>query len=337
MHVPDELKAQQKKLSKKFKLKVPLLKGRPLWQQVVVGLIALYIVVAILYGFIIYLFKPIDPATEVISGLVPYPAATVNGLGGFVSYHDYLADTNSIAHYYKVSQNVKFTGKDGRAKMNTIKSQVLEQLIQNRLVSELAGKDKVTVSSKDVNDEYNKIVSANGGQAKVAEVLKKYYLWNVGQFKQRIKEQLLRQDLQNKVTSDPNYDSVAKQKADSILTQLKGGADFATLAKQDSEDSSASQGGDLGWASKGKFVEPFQSAAFALQTPGQLSPVIKTQFGYQIIKLIERTPDQVHVADILIKTEDFDTWLSGQQSKASITKFISIKASSAGNTPSLSQ
>lgn len=77
----------------------------------------------------------------------------------------------------------------------------------------------------------------------------------------------------------------AKQKADSLRQQIEAGADFATLARKNSDDpSSAAQGGKF-TAQKGATVPPFDAAAFSLKT-GQLSQPIKTQFGYHLIEPI---------------------------------------------------
>ena len=77
-------------------------------------------------------------------------------------------------------------------------------------------------------------------------------------------------------------------KADSLLKQIKGGADFADLAKKNSEDpGSAVNGGDLGFVVKGQTVKNFEEAAFALK-PKELSNVVKTEYGFHILQMMDR-------------------------------------------------
>lgn len=82
-------------------------------------------------------------------------------------------------------------------------------------------------------------------------------------------------------------DSV-QQLAAQLQQQAAGGADFAALATQYSQDpGSAARGGDLGFFSRGRMVAQFEEAAFTLQ-PGQVSQVVESPFGYHIIKVEER-------------------------------------------------
>lgn len=85
----------------------------------------------------------------------------------------------------------------------------------------------------------------------------------------------------------PEAKAAAKAKAQDLLTQIKGGADFAALAKQHSNDGSAQAGGDLGFFPRGQMVKPFEDAAFALKA-GEVSPIVESEFGYHIIKSSER-------------------------------------------------
>ncbi len=178
-------------------------------------------------------------------------------------------------------------------------------------------KDTVTVG----DDEIAKHFEANKEQYRVPEKRKvKYALVDQEALKQRIT--ITPQDVQAYYTSHADEyknpdrvqashillktegkdDAAVKKQADDLLAKLKGGADFAEMAKKFSEDeSNASRGGDLGFFEREgprAMVKEFSDAAFALE-PNQLSGVVKTQFGYHIIKVIAKqaastsTPEQV--------------------------------------------
>lgn len=85
--------------------------------------------------------------------------------------------------------------------------------------------------------------------------------------------------------ADEEAKRAARQKAQDALKELKGGADFATLAKEESEDGSSANGGDLGWFTEGRMVEPFEEAVFDARSAGLVDKVIETQFGYHIINV----------------------------------------------------
>lgn len=124
----------------------------------------------------------------------------------------------------------------------------------------------------------------------------------------------------------------ARKKIDTIQEKLKSGADFATLAKDESDCPSKEKGGDLGYFGKGQMVKPFEDAALAL-TPGQTSGVVETQFGYHIIKLTDKKPEGImpfaDVKDQLIqylkqekvKTE-LDSYIASLEKTAKIEKLI---------------
>ena len=123
-------------------------------------------------------------------------------------------------------------------------------------------------------------------------------------------------------------DASALKEAEALLSKLKSGADFAKLATQNSTDKlSARKGGELDWFEKGVMDPEFEKAAFALQKSGDLSTVVKSQFGYHIIKLLGIQPetsksfDQVK-ADVLAKVrqdKSHDLFLDKQQQLADLS------------------
>lgn len=78
-----------------------------------------------------------------------------------------------------------------------------------------------------------------------------------------------------------------EEEANAVKSQLDGGTDFATLAKEKSIDPGAANGGDLGFFGKGMMVAPFEAAAFALTEAGEVSAPVQSQFGWHVIRLEE--------------------------------------------------
>ncbi len=94
--------------------------------------------------------------------------------------------------------------------------------------------------------------------------------------------------------------ATARAKADSILTAIRGGADFADMAKRFSEDGSAPYGGDLGWFRLGQMVPEFERAAYSLKA-GEISEPVETPFGFHIIKLERIRGPERSASHILIR------------------------------------
>ncbi len=108
-------------------------------------------------------------------------------------------------------------------------------------------------------------------------------------------------------------DAAVKKQAEEILAKVKGGADFAELAKKFSQDeSNASKGGDLDYFGRGQMVPEFDKVAFALQ-PGQISDLVKTQYGYHIITLVDKKPaSQRPLTEVRAQIEDRLKWEQAQ-------------------------
>jgi len=162
------------------------------------------------------------------------------------------------------------------------RKELLDSMIVREILLEQAKKDGVD-KSKDVSDRLDdlrkrlivetylkKKVEA---EAKVTdEEMKKFYDENKDKFKTgdqvRASHILVKTD----------------KEAQDILAQLKKGAKFEDLAKKYSADSSAAKGGDLGWFPRGAMVPEFDKVAFSLKE-GELSGIVKTNFGFHIIKV----------------------------------------------------
>ena len=116
----------------------------------------------------------------------------------------------------------------------------------------------------------------------------------------------------------------AKEKAKEVLAKVKSGEDFATLAKEYSEDTaSAVNGGDLDFFPRGYMVEPFENAAFSMEV-GEVSDLVESDFGYHIIKVTDKVDEQKTFDDVkdtiksTLQNENYNTQIEKLKSNAKI-------------------
>lgn len=103
--------------------------------------------------------------------------------------------------------------------------------------------------------------------------------------------------------ADTSIDSKVRAFMLSILDSIRAGGDFADFARRYSTDlGSSASGGDLGWEKRGAFVREFEETVFGLKEK-EISNIVKTQFGFHIIQLLERRGESVHARHILMKIE----------------------------------
>jgi foldase protein PrsA len=297
-------------------------KKRSSLTYIISGVVAAFVVFLVVMSIGIYRGGWEDNFTLGVSKVLPFPATFVNG--HYVSYNDYLENLNIMKKYQTEFKKVDFKSDEGKKILSTLRKDTLDRLNEDVLVKNEAVKLKVTISKKDVDDSFNDLIKSNGGEKAFAEVLQKYYGLSVNQFKKEIyQDRLLRQKVADKFANDESVNSDAKKLAEDILAKVRAGEDFATLAKQYSKDPSAANGGDLGFFSKGKMVPEFEQAAFGLKV-GEVSNVVKSVYGYHIIKLTEIKGDQIKASHILIKTKDFNTWLEDAKKAAKINRLVRL-------------
>ena len=110
------------------------------------------------------------------------------------------------------------------------------------------------------------------------------------------------------ITSQPK---VSRQEVERVEARLRdfaqsvnsGASDFSTLAKLYSEDGSARMGGELGYTGRNMWVPEFANVAFSLNDPKKVSKIVRTEFGFHIIQLIDKRGDKVNVRHILLKPQ----------------------------------
>lgn len=179
-----------------------------------------------------------------------------------------------------------------------VRRQIAEQLVRIKLLAQEArrrnlDKDPALLAQLQFQAD-NLLANAyfrqlqNTASADEA-ALRKYYEEHKGEFEQVKASHILVKTKSSPVPTRPGQkelsDEEALAKANELKKRLSEGADFATLAQQESDDTgSAQKGGDLGSFRRGQMIPPFEQAAFSLPV-GQISDPVKTQFGYHIIRV----------------------------------------------------
>jgi peptidyl-prolyl cis-trans isomerase C len=172
--------------------------------------------------------------------------------------------------------------------------------------------------------------------AKVAvkpEQVTDFYAKNPDQFKQGESVRASHILISVPKGADAATKAQAKTKAEQVLKDVKGGGDFAALAKQHSADpGSAANGGDLGFFQQGQMVGPFNDVAFSL-APGAISDLVETDFGFHIIKVVEKKegrtipleevrPQVEQYLERVNRQQETETFVNGLKAKGKIEVLI---------------
>ncbi len=184
----------------------------------------------------------------------------------------------------KVDQFIEYYGQTPDAMKDQMREDMRDQLIVDKMKQQILA--DVTVTPSEVREFFKKIPKDSlpyfNQEVEIAEIV----------FKTKAND-------------------IEKSKAKTQLASLReqivsGKTPFEDLAKKYSQDpGSGREGGDLGWAKRGKFVPEFEAQAFKLDE-GQISQVFESEFGFHILQLIERRGNTIHCRHILIKPEITD-------------------------------
>jgi peptidyl-prolyl cis-trans isomerase D len=244
-----------------------------------------------------------DP--ELVDFIRRYPPDEVKQAEGFQTngqfdYQKYIA-AMSEPRYAELWSQVEMLM---RSRLSNFK--LMEYIGSLVRVSDAEMQDKYLRDNERIRVDYALVPlsSINAGSISVSrEQIEAYYNSHLDEFK--VAEQAVYTVIKAVKTSSDRDNGQAQTEINAIKAQLDQGADFATLAKEKTQDPTGkNNGGDLGWFSRGQMVRPFDSAAFALKD-GAISAPVKTQFGYHIINRkgsrITDGKEEVNAAHILIK------------------------------------
>lgn len=275
-------------------------------------------------------------------------------------------DKISIAELDKQVEQLKkqypdmFTGADGEGRLLDFKQRLLDNLINQKLIEQAATEKGIKVTDAELAEQIKQLKEGFNDEEQFNAALKSAGMTLEG-LNTQIREQLLTQKLIESLAQDAKFTDAQlrdyydknkaqfqqaaakrashilfkpedKATAEKVLGEVKDGGDFAALAKEYSTDAATKEkGGDLGWPTT-PYVDEFE-AALAKLNKGQTSGLVKTPYGWHIIRVTEvRTASQQAFEDVKsqieqilmqqARSEAYQKFLDGLRDKAEIEILI---------------
>lgn len=264
-------------------------------------------------GLSLYKFQSTSGFVYAITKVVPFPVAKAGH--SWISYESYLFELRRNMHYYETQQQTKFSTKDGKTQLKRLKQQAMSQVTQDAYIKQLASKNGVSVSGRDVDNQLALVRSENrlGNSDRVfKEVLKEFWGWNEGDFKRELRQQLLKQAVVAKL------DKSTANRAEAALSQIKGGKDFAVVATALSDDPATKPAGGAyaeTIVASDRDVAPAVTQALFKLKPGQVSGIVNTGYTLEILKVIDKTGNSLHASHIQFNLQPINTFIKPLQTK----------------------
>jgi parvulin-like peptidyl-prolyl isomerase len=259
-------------------------------------------------------------------------AALVNGEPIFLD--DYLVQVMQ-AEQALTSQGVDPSTADGAETLAQARRRVLDAMIEQVIILQVAEREGVAVPDEEVDRAVQQSIADAGGEEQFQAWLGANSM-TADDYRWALHAQLVAQAMFQQVTRD--VPTVAEQvharhialateeEARQVLERLRQGEDFATLARQFSQDATTrDNGGDLGFFPRDLLLSPeVEEVAFSL-APQQIGDVVRTQLGqFHIVQVLEREENRPLPEDVLHRLYEsaFERWLSEQAAASEILRFV---------------
>lgn len=288
--------------------------------------ISVSLFIASFVGFFVYcglaLYKIQSSSTFMyeVTRVIPFPIAHIGSQ--LVSYESYLFELRHLTHYYKTQQRENFNDNSGAEHLRRLKQDSLSKVIDDAYIKQLADKNNIVVSSRDVETQISLVKSQNrlgSNDQMLSDVLKQFWGWSIDDFKRELKSQMLAQ----KVASE--LDTAAHARAVNALAEVQGGADFAAVAAKYSDDETTKSKAGMypaALATTSRDVPPQVIDALFKLTPGQTSAVVDTGYSLEIIKAIKADGEKVQAAHIAIKLRNISIYLAPAKEAQKSQRFV---------------
>lgn len=291
------------------------------------SIIFILLVISLPISFQTYLFfaKPKNIITLNITRLFPFPAAFVNY--NQISYSQWLKQVLALDKFY---QSVNNDSIDlNLPPIEQSDSRIMERLIEEEMLNQFAKQFSIAITKNEIDMELERLFELFGKENFINQIEEKYS-WNTDEFKEFILEPMLLKNKLSLFLLDHPKNQQAKIMAQDVLMKLKNKEDvFENIAQKYSQDDSARNGGQIGYFELSDMNSEIKNAIINLKV-GEISEIIKTKFGFHILRIDEillddkGEPAKVKISQILIKAIDLNEHMEEFKKKSRIRVLINL-------------
>ncbi len=298
------------------------------------AILVVIIVLIILVGVSIYIFNVNNKLIKICEKIIPYPAVMIDN-ESFIPIYELKNNLQSVKQFYenqdfsKVGLRVDFSTADGQKRLKIREKELLNKMIEDRVIEILAKRKGITVTAQVINQNVERKLDEYGTKENVEKKLKDLYDWTLNDFKRKVVGPgMYREELEKLVENENKNEfiSASREKIEKAQQELQNKKDFSEVAKNYSDGPAASRGGELGWFKKDQLIPEVANVAFSL-SKGQRSDILESSLGFHIIetedKKTEDNEDLVKIRQIFTRKIMFADWFDKQIK--SIAVYIPVK------------
>lgn len=273
--------------------------------------------------------------------IIPFPAIYISQ-ANIISVDEVKSDLNAVKKFYEsqdfeqIGMRVDFSTEQGKQRLKVKEKEVINKLIENKIIESLAKKRGISISDSDADAEIERNIEQFGNKERLMSDLARLYGWTLRNFRDKVVTPELYAEKLAEIYAGEVDTSAAENKIKALYNKITAAKeDFAKVARENSEGESAKNGGDLGWSNRNQLIGEIAEKAYSMKE-GETSNIIESPLGYHIIRLEEKKTDNgeelVHIRQIFVKKTTFGDWLKEQMKNHKVIVFLRDYQWSSQNT-----
>ncbi len=305
---------------------------KEIYKKALVTIVAIMTISALFLFVITYVFRVDSPMIDSLRKVLRLPAVIVDGK--WISVAEIEENTLSIKQFYEnqdFSQygiRIDFTTDDGKKRILIQEKKMLNKLVEDIAVEQLAKEWGITISDAAVQSAMDRPMNEMGTRASVEKKLQHLYGWSLDDFGDKVvRGQLLREKVAAKFEKESAITDDMRAKMTQAQKELHDGRVFADVAMKYSEGQTAADGGIMGWFSEDQLQDEI-GKNIAEMTVGEYSDVLETPLGVHIVRVNDISAAEegkkklVHISQIIIKKKTFADFLSEKIMRMHVKEFL---------------